>query len=291
MQVELEQGSLEWHEHKAKYRNASEAGAVMGVSPYQTPRELWESKNGMGKPFKGNVATDYGNAMEPKALAKFAELWDLDLMIRPTVFVDGEYSASLDGYGLASPTMLSDRIWEDHGDHVMVEIKCPYQKQQSKLWQTASEGQIPEHYYWQMVHQQMVSKAERCYFFVYIDDNNYRTIPMLPNQGDIEELRAAWDDFYANPPEPKFQNRDDLIPLAEEYAALKAAADEANKKLKEVETQLKQSCEVSSVAGNVQIQTISKKGTIDYKSIPNIKEVDLESYRKPTTTYQKVTIK
>ena len=156
MQIELEQGSLEWHEHRAKYRNASEAGAVMGVSPYQTPRELWESKNGMGKPFQGNVATDYGNAMEPKALAKFAELWDLDLMIRPTVFVDGEYSASLDGYGLASPTMLSDRIWEDHGDHVMVEIKCPYQKQQSKLWQIASEGQIPELYYWQMVHQQMV---------------------------------------------------------------------------------------------------------------------------------------
>lgn len=273
MQIELEQGSLEWHEHRAKYRNASEAGAVMGVSPYQTPRELWESKNGMGKPFKGNVATDYGTAMEPKALAKFEELWEVKL--EPTVFVDGEYSASLDG----------------SNESILVEIKCPYQKQQSKLWQTASEGEIPEHYYWQMVHQQMVSKAERCYFFVYIDDNNYRTIPMLPNQGDIEELRAAWDDFYANPPEPKFQNRDDLIPLAEEYAALKAAADEANKKLKEIETQLKQSCEVSSVAGNVQIQTISKKGTIDYKSIPNIKEVDLESYRKPTTTYQKVTIK
>ena len=275
MQIELEQGSLEWHEHRAKYRNASEAGAVMGVSPYQTPRELWESKNGIGKPFQGNVATDYGIAMEPEALAMFEELWETEL--EPTVFVDGEYSASLDGYSAANS--------------IMVEIKCPYQKQQSKLWQTASEGEIPEHYYWQMVHQQMVSKAERCYFFVYIDDNNYRTIPMLPNQGDIEKLRAAWDDFYANPPEPKFQNRDDLIPLAEEYAALKAAADEANKKLKEIETQLKQSCEVSSVAGNVQIQTISKKGTIDYKSIPNIKEVDLESYRKPTTTYQKVTIK
>src|SRR6056300_1962373 len=95
MQIELDQGSLEWHEHRAKYRNASEAGAVMGVTPYQTPRELWESKNGMGKPFKGNVATDYGTAMEPKALAKFEELWEVKL--EPTVFVDGEYSASLDG--------------------------------------------------------------------------------------------------------------------------------------------------------------------------------------------------
>tara|TARA_R110000850_G_scaffold176695_1_gene302631 strand:- start:20 stop:841 length:822 start_codon:yes stop_codon:yes gene_type:complete len=273
MQIELEQGSLGWHEHRAKYRNASESGAVMGVSPYQTPRELWESKNGIGKKFVGNVATDYGIAMEPKALARLEEI--LDVKLEPTVFVDGEYSASLDGFN----------------HDVMVEIKCPYQKQQSKLWQTSSAGDIPEHYYWQMVHQQMVSKAKQCYFFVYIDDKTYSIVSMLPNQGDIEKLRAAWDDFYANPPEPKFQNRDDLIPLAEEYTALKVAADEANKKLKEIETKLKQSCEVSSVAGNVQIQTISKKGTIDYKSIPDIAEADLESYRKPTTTYQKVTIK
>lgn len=278
MQIELEQGSLEWHEHRAKYRNASEAGAVMGVSPYQTPRELWESKNGMGKPFKGNVATDYGTATEPFALARFNrnKTWKLE----PAVFTSGEYSASLDGYSLG-----------DDGLSVSCEIKCPYQKEDSKLWKSVKEGIIPEHYYWQLVHQYMVRPVDWAYFYLYIDDDTHTSLEFMPNQGDIEKLRAAWDDFYANPPEPKFQNRDDLIPLAEEYAALKAAADEANKKLKEVETQLKQSCEVSSVAGNVQIQTISKKGTIDYKSIPNIKEVDLESYRKPTTTYQKVTIK
>jgi putative phage-type endonuclease len=86
MQIELEQGSLGWHEHRAKYRNASESGAVMGVSPYQTPRELWESKNGIGKKFVGNVATDYGIAMEPKALARLEEI--LDVKLEPTVFVD-----------------------------------------------------------------------------------------------------------------------------------------------------------------------------------------------------------
>ena len=264
MQIELEQGSLEWHEHRAKYRNASEAGAVMGVSPYLTPRELWESKNGMGKPFKGNVATDYGTAMEPKALAKFEELWDVKLA--PTVFVDGEYSASLDG----------------SNESMLVEIKCPYQKQQSKLWQTASEGEIPEHYYWQMVHQQMVAKqrgaTSLCTSTITITEQ-YLCSLIRVTLKNYAQLGMTSTPIH---PSLKFQNRDDLIPLAEEYAALKAAADEANKKLKEIETQLKQSCDVSSVAVT-QIQTISKKGTIDYKSIPNIKEVDLESYRKPTT--------
>lgn len=277
MRVDLEQGSLEWHEHRAKYRNASEAGAVMGVSPFQTPRELWESKNGMGKPFVGNVATDYGNAMESVALAHLNRS-EINKLV-PSVFVDGKYSASLDGYSKSETVSYS------------VEIKCPYQKQDSKLWASVQDGVIPETYYWQLVHQYMVSPVDKAYFFVYIDDDTHNLIEFMPNQGDIEKLHEAWDDFYANPPEPKFAVRDDLIGLAEEYVSLKQAADAANKSLKSVESKLKLACEVSSVAGNVHIQTISKKGTIDYKSIPDIKDVDFEEYRKPTTTYKKVTIK
>ena len=278
MRVELEQGSLEWHEHRAKYRNASEAGSVMGVNPYQTPRALWESKMGIGKKFVGNVATDYGTATEPYALARFnrEKIWKL----KPAVFIAGEYSASLDGFSTG-----------DDGISISCEIKCPYQKEDSKLWKSVNEGIIPEHYYWQLVHQYMVRPVDWAYFFVYVSDDIYNLIEFMPNQGDIEKLREAWDDFYANPPEPKFAVRDDLIGLAEKYVSLKQAADAANKSLKSVESLLKLACDVSSVAGNVHIQTISKKGTIDYKSIPDIKDVDFEEYRKPTTTYKKVTIK
>jgi predicted phage-related endonuclease len=35
-QVKLVQGSPEWHEYRASYRNASETSAVMGVNQWMT---------------------------------------------------------------------------------------------------------------------------------------------------------------------------------------------------------------------------------------------------------------
>jgi predicted phage-related endonuclease len=44
----LEQGSTAWHQHRALHANASEAAAVMGVSPWEpdTWFKLWQLKTG-----------------------------------------------------------------------------------------------------------------------------------------------------------------------------------------------------------------------------------------------------
>ena len=44
--VKLVQGSPEWHEHRRNHRNASETPAVLGVSPWTTPFQLWQIKTG-----------------------------------------------------------------------------------------------------------------------------------------------------------------------------------------------------------------------------------------------------
>lgn len=38
--LSLEQGSPEWHEHRAKAHNASDASALMGNSPYDNYQDL-----------------------------------------------------------------------------------------------------------------------------------------------------------------------------------------------------------------------------------------------------------
>jgi putative phage-type endonuclease len=277
MQVkELEQNSLEWHEWRAKHRNASEAGSVMDCNPFQTKRQLWESRHGLGKPFVGNVATDYGHKMEPEALAKVSWLIHVDL--KSSVFVEGEYSASLDAYG------------EKDGKTYKVEIKCPYQREDSKLWKSVQNDEIPEHYYWQMVHQDMCCPTDGSYFFVYINKNTYKLIGFKPNQGDDITLKAAWDDFMANEPAPAYAPRPDLAALGEEYKDLKAKSDAMAKGLKIIEAQLKDACEENSEAGPIKVQIISKKGNVDYAKIPEIKGLDLDDYRKKTTTYKKITI-
>jgi len=45
--VRLVQGSAEWHEHRRHCRNASETPTVLGVSPWQTPYQLWQVKLGL----------------------------------------------------------------------------------------------------------------------------------------------------------------------------------------------------------------------------------------------------
>ena len=44
--VQLVQGSAEWHAHRRGLRNASETPAVLGISPWVTPYQLWLLKTG-----------------------------------------------------------------------------------------------------------------------------------------------------------------------------------------------------------------------------------------------------
>ena len=44
--VQLTQGSPEWLEYRRSRRNASETAAVMGLSPWNTPYQLWLEKTG-----------------------------------------------------------------------------------------------------------------------------------------------------------------------------------------------------------------------------------------------------
>ena len=90
----LVQGSAAWHEHRAKYRNASETAAVMGASPWMTPHELWLIKTGR-KVVEETAPMRHGSQMEPAARAAFEEA--TGLIMQPQVVVDGMYSASLDG--------------------------------------------------------------------------------------------------------------------------------------------------------------------------------------------------
>ncbi|MBK7416389.1 MAG: YqaJ viral recombinase family protein [Dechloromonas sp.] len=106
--VKLVQGSPEWHEHRAKYRNASETAIVMGESPWQTPFQIWELRTGRRQQ-EVNAAMARGTALEPRARAAYEAL--TGHVMQPLVLVEGDYSASLDGLSF-------------EGD-LLVEIKCP----------------------------------------------------------------------------------------------------------------------------------------------------------------------
>lgn len=283
IEIDLVQGSNEWLEHRKKYFNASEAGAVMECSPFE-PRnhaELFDRKMGLTA-FSGNYATDRGHKMEPLAREAFNAVYGVH---QPKSFVNGRLAASLDGWN------------NDTG--MILEIKCPVSVESTLFNINSAEDlkSIAPHYWWQLVHQHAVAESSGAWFMVYHPEKwNAVFIGWELLAADVIELREAWDRFalfYDNNERP-----DDGVVVIDDdkYLDLTAAYKELLDKKRTIDLDLKQlEAEIKSIAessggkkviGNgLMITRSERKGSIDYSKVPELHSVDLEQYRKPATSY------
>jgi putative phage-type endonuclease len=241
--LKLVQGSEEWHSHRLSHRNASETPAVMGLSPWVSPFQLWEQKTGR-RVQEINFAMKRGSELEPKAREAYEA--KTGLVMEPCVMVDGLYSASLDGISF-------------EGD-LILEVKVPVSGKQSETWQAVEAGTVPEHYYWQVQTQLMVTKAGKAHFYVYEDEGGDGIwVEVLPCPEDIQRLREAWDAFWMhieNDTPPPLTELDTVIrtdqeweQAAREFASAKQAADEATKAINDARTKLSSLAQHNSEKG------------------------------------------
>ena len=215
--MKLVQGSAEWHEHRRKYRNASETPAVLGLSPFMTPYQLWQIKLGLTEP-EVTPAMLHGTQLEPQARAAYEAL--TGHVMQPLVLVDGDYSASLDGITLGGERVL--------------EIKCPFRGRDSTLWKSVADGRLPEHYQVQVQHQLMVAKAEIADVYVF-DGTEGLQLEITPQPETWPQIHAAWDTFMAcvnegQPPaltarDVRIRDDPEWLSAAAAYLEAKRAAD------------------------------------------------------------------
>ena len=270
--LKLVQGSTEWHAHRQMMRNASESAAVLGISPWVTPYQLWLLKTGR-KTQPTNAAMSHGTAMEPAARSAY-ELQTGNVM-QPLVMQDGDYSASLDGITLQGG--------------LIVEVKCPVRGRNSTLWREAEAGQVPGHYAAQVQHQLMVSGAATAHLWIFDGEQGLlRTIER--DEAAMVAIRAAWDAFQPfldrDIPPPLVDadtvHRDDAVwaKAAQEYALAKRAAqasDEALERAKEALVAL--AAHPREQGAGVSVTRFWKAGAVDYKRVVELKGLDLEQYR------------
>ena len=281
--VKLVQGSPAWHEHRAKYRNASETAVVMGESPWQTPYQLWELRTGRRQQVV-NAAMARGTALEPLALVTYEA--SSGNVMQPLVLIDGEYSASLDGLNF-------------EGD-LLVEIKCPYKGQGSSLWQQVAAGEIPAHYRWQLEHQFMVSKAAKGHLYVF-DGSEGLLLEVTPCPERWDAMRSAWDAFMLcirTDTPPALMERDKVMRTDGEwqtaaafYVQLKVEADALAERLDGAKEALLGLAEHPSEAGfGVAVTRFWKQGNVDYKRVPELNGIDLNMYRQKGRFETRVTV-
>lgn len=131
---------------------ASEAAAAIGLSPWQTPLELWRLKSGVSEPkdLSGNPAVEQGNRMEPLLRAFYIgthpeyqlEYHPYDMIYqddRPWLF------ATLDG-----------ELIGENGSRGILEIKTATPNGKAG-WEKWANGNMPQNYYIQTLHQMLAT--------------------------------------------------------------------------------------------------------------------------------------
>jgi putative phage-type endonuclease len=270
--LKLVQGTPEWHQHRAQFRNASESAAVMGLNPWQTPYQLWLVRTGRLE-VPVTAPMQHGTRLEPMARAAYEE--QTGSVMQPLVLTEGDYSASLDGITL-------------EGD-LIVEIKCPYKGQASALWQAASVGEVPEHYGIQVQHQMMVSGAAQAHLWVF-EGSTGLLVGIQRDEAIMQAIRTAWDGFQTyldTDTPPPLSDRDTVercdpawTLAAGLYVEAKRKADEAAESLDRARERLVGLANHASESGQgVTVTRFFKQGAVEYKKVPELKVVDLDRYR------------
>lgn len=182
----LQQGSESWLAHRRTTRNASEAPAMMGVSPYVSRAELIR-QHATGIDREIDEATqrvfDRGHAVEPALRARAERILSEDLYPVTGVSDDGYLGASFDGVTLA--------------EDVILEAKQPNASKQHQI----DIDVIPEVDYWQIVQQFAVCEtAQRCLYLVGDGSEDTAVLDIKRERiaHDIPNLIAGWRQFDAD---------------------------------------------------------------------------------------------
>ncbi|MET3514317.1 putative phage-type endonuclease [Pseudacidovorax sp. 1753] len=186
--VSLLQGSPEWHAHRAKHFNASDAPAMMGVSPYKTRAELVrERATGLTAEVDASQQRRFDMGHRAEALARPLAEQILGEELSPLVGVadDGPYSASYDGL-----TLMEDQAFEH---------KALNDTLRAAMVEGCTGADLPMPYQVQMEHQCMVCPSiERVLFMAskWADDGTLieeRHCFYKPNFSLRTHIIAGWD--------------------------------------------------------------------------------------------------
>jgi putative phage-type endonuclease len=282
--IQLEQGSQEWLAWRKTVITATDASIIMGNNPWDTPYSCWQRKLGFIEEKKSNEAMERGKRLEPEARAHFVKSHGVDMI--PAVVESTEFEflgASLDG--------ISERY------NVLLEIKCGG----SKLHEKAAKGEIPEYYRDQMQHQLLVTGASKCFYYSY-DGTDGICIEVLPDPEYkakfMPKAREFWRCVALNEP-PALQDAD-YKNMSDEPSWMDCATKYCNfdeqikslekEKEKERKRLLNLSGDQSCLGGGVKVMKMVMRGRVDYDAVPELKGLDLDKYRKDSSTVWKILV-
>lgn len=276
--IDLKQDSREWLSFRKEKIGASDAPVIMGVSPFKTPYQLWQEKLSDEDESFVTEAMQRGKELEPYVRDLVNQ--DMNTKFFPIVVESDQHNfmiASLDGYCENTKQVL--------------EIKCPGLKDH----ELAKSGVVPEKYYAQLQHQLCVCDKALSALYVSYFNENWVFVRVEKNISYIEKMIKEEKEFYKcvqnlNAPRQTKKNYreiqdNDWFKAAEEFHQLNDEIAEAKKRLENLKNYLIETANYEDAkSGDYILQKIERKGSIDYSSIPEFENIDIDKYRKPPCT-------
>lgn len=271
--LNLTQNTQEWEQFRQQKIGASDAPIIMEVSPWKTPFQLWLEKTGQSTASQ-NQHMMRGHALEETARTAFERT--TNLIVFPRVVQSREHEwmiASLDGI--------------DMDGKILVEIKCAGEADHV----LAKQGKIPEKYYPQLQHQLAVTEISKGYYYsfdgsegviVEVDHNPEYINKLIESEKKFMECMQTFSAPSLTTKDYNF--RDDLTwnERAQKWLQKKRELENIEQVEKMLRNELIElACNQSSQGGGIRLTLSTRKGTVDYRTIPCLKEIDLEIYRKP----------
>lgn len=180
--VRLQQGSSCWRAWCQDGIGSSDAAAIMGVSPWQTARQLWEVLTQRAMPAKPTFAMRRGLRLEP--LARRLYEMRTGCLMEPCCAQHDQHDwlrASLDGLDLTGTLVL--------------EIKVP----NADVHRLSVAGHVPDYYWPQVQHHLAVTGAARLHYVSYSEnrlfgpDERLAVVEVLPDAAyQARLLHTEW---------------------------------------------------------------------------------------------------
>jgi len=174
---QLTQKTKAWIDFRRLHVCASDAPAILGMSPYKKISDIYKEKT-QGFEQITNPYMQRGLDLESIALEKFEK--ETGLIFFPAVAIHENndwMAASFDGVTICREAIL--------------EIKCPGKKDHGE----ALKGRLPKHYYPQVQHQIEVSGLDMSFYFSF-DGENGVIIEVKRDQEFIDIMLAKEFEFW-----------------------------------------------------------------------------------------------
>lgn len=203
----------------------TDVAAILGISPYLTPYQLWEIKTGRAEP-KQILTEDklrIRHAHEITIANEFAYRHKVELKTVPETLRHPEY-----------PFLFCHLDRVIIGQNIIVECKSSV-SYLSRLWGESGTTEAPPYYRAQAHFQMLVTGYEKVIIAALIDTDDYREFPILRDERIIKAMKEKcvhfWNHHVIGDVPPPFTNRED-VELA--YPFTKPNLKEADPEIRDV---------------------------------------------------------